>query len=109
MIQKVVFCTGKVYYDLLEEKEKIEANDTAIIRIEQLHPFPLNQVRKIMAKYHKSTDTLWTQEEPANMGAWTFIQQQMQEFTPRLIAQACQWKPGNRFTRVPCNQAAQDH
>ncbi|NTV84054.1 MAG: hypothetical protein HGA23_07125, partial [Bacteroidales bacterium] len=93
IIQKVVFCNGKVYYDLLEEKEKIKANDTAIIRIEQLHPFPLNQVRKIMAKYSKSTDTLWTQEEPANMGAWTFIQTNMQEFTPRLIARPASGSP----------------
>ncbi|MCK9399520.1 MAG: 2-oxoglutarate dehydrogenase E1 component [Bacteroidales bacterium] len=93
LINKLVFCTGKVYYDLLEEKEKIHANDTAIIRIEQLHPFPLNQVRKIMAKYHQSTDTLWTQEEPANMGAWTFIQQQMQEFTTRLIARPSSGSP----------------
>jgi 2-oxoglutarate dehydrogenase E1 component len=92
-INKVVFCTGKIYYDLLEEKEKLQANDTAIVRIEQLHPFPLNQVRKIMAKYDKSTDTLWTQEEPANMGAWTFMQQQMEEFTPRLIARPASGSP----------------
>jgi 2-oxoglutarate dehydrogenase E1 component len=93
LINKVVFCTGKIYYDLLEEKEKLQANNTAVIRIEQLHPFPLNQVRKIMAKYNKATDTLWTQEEPANMGAWTFIQQQMQEFTPRLIARPASGSP----------------
>lgn len=93
LIHKVVFCSGKVYYDLLEEKEKILANDTAIIRIEQLHPFPLNQVRKIMAKYQKATDFLWTQEEPANMGAWSYLQQQMQEFTLRLIARPASGSP----------------
>lgn len=93
LIHKVVFCSGKVYYDLLEEKEKILANDTAIIRIEQLHPFPLNQVRKIMAKYQKAADFLWTQEEPANMGAWSYLQQQMQEFTLRLIARPASGSP----------------
>jgi 2-oxoglutarate dehydrogenase E1 component len=93
LIKKVVFCTGKVYYDLLEEKEKLKAVDTAIIRIEQLHPFPIGQVRKIMAKYNKSEDTLWTQEEPANMGAWTFIFQQMQEFLPRLVARPASGSP----------------
>jgi 2-oxoglutarate dehydrogenase E1 component len=92
-IRKVVFCTGKIYYDLVEEKEKMQANDTALIRIEQLHPFPLNQVRNIMAKYHKSKDTLWAQEEPANMGAWTYILQQMQEFTIRLIARPASGSP----------------
>lgn len=93
LIHKVVFCSGKVYYDLLEEKEKTLANDTAIIRIEQLHPFPLNQVRKIMAKYQKAADFLWTQEEPANMGAWSYLQQQMQEFTLRLIARPASGSP----------------
>ena len=93
LIQKVVFCSGKVYYDLLEEKEKLKANDTAIIRIEQLHPFPLNQVRNLMVKYQKAKDWLWTQEEPANMGAWGFIQQQMQEFTLRLIARPASGSP----------------
>jgi 2-oxoglutarate dehydrogenase E1 component len=93
LINKVVFCTGKVYYDLLEEKEKLQVKDTAIIRIEQLHPFPLNQVRKIMTKYKKATDWLWTQEEPANMGAWGFVQQQMQEFTLRLIARPASGSP----------------
>jgi 2-oxoglutarate dehydrogenase E1 component len=93
LIQKVVFCTGKVYYDLLEEKEKIQANDTAVVRIEQLHPFPLNQVREIMARYSSSTDTLWTQEEPANMGAWTYIQQNMQEIPLRLIARPASGSP----------------
>ncbi len=92
-IEKVVFCTGKVYYDLLEEKEKIHADNTAIVRIEQLHPFPLNQVRKLMAKYPKAADLLWTQEEPANMGSWTFIQNQMQEFSLRLIARPASGSP----------------
>ena len=93
LIKKIVFCTGKIYYDLLEEKKKIKATDTAIIRIEQLHPFPLSQVRKIITKYNKSTDTIWTQEEPANMGAWTFVHQQMQEFMPRLIARPASGSP----------------
>lgn len=93
LITRVVFCTGKVFYDLLEEKEKLKANETAIVRIEQLHPFPLNQVRKIMTKYNKAADWLWTQEEPANMGAWGFILQQMQEFTLRLIARPASGSP----------------
>jgi 2-oxoglutarate dehydrogenase E1 component len=93
LIKKVVFCTGKIYYDLQEEKEKLNAKDTAIVRIEQLHPFPISQVRKIMAKYSKSNDSLWTQEEPANMGAWTFIFQQMQEFMLRLVARPASGSP----------------
>ncbi|HOX77583.1 MAG TPA: 2-oxoglutarate dehydrogenase E1 component [Bacteroidales bacterium] len=92
-IKKVVFCTGKVYYDLLEEKEKMKYNDTAIIRIEQLHPFPYKQIRNILDKYLHTDDILWTQEEPANMGAWTFIQTKMQEFNLRLIARPASGSP----------------
>ena len=92
-IRKVVFCTGKVYYDLLEEKEKLAAEDTAVVRIEQLHPFPEKQIREIMKKYSKSADNLWTQEEPANMGAWTFIQQKMQEYDLRLVARPASGSP----------------
>jgi 2-oxoglutarate dehydrogenase E1 component len=92
-IKKVVFCTGKIYFDLLEEKEKIKAEDTALIRIEQLHPFPHTQVKKIMEKYKKSDDNIWTQEEPANMGSWSYIQQQMQEYSLRLIARPASGSP----------------
>jgi 2-oxoglutarate dehydrogenase E1 component len=92
-IKKVVFCTGKVYYDLLEEKEKTGASDTALIRIEQLHPFPTIQVKKIIDKYSKAEDYLWTQEEPANMGGWTFIRNQMQEYALRLIARPASGSP----------------
>jgi 2-oxoglutarate dehydrogenase E1 component len=92
-IRRVVFCTGKIYYDLLEEKEKLQYNDTALVRIEQLHPFPHKQIRAIMDKYKQSEDNLWTQEEPANMGAWTFIQQKMQEFDLRLVARPASGSP----------------
>jgi 2-oxoglutarate dehydrogenase E1 component len=92
-IRKVVFCTGKVFYDLLEEKEKLNAEDTALVRIEQLHPFPHKQVKKIMARYSKSADNLWTQEEPANMGAWNFIQDRMQEYNLRLVARPASGSP----------------
>jgi 2-oxoglutarate dehydrogenase E1 component len=92
-IKKVVFCTGKVYYDLLEEKEKLQADNTAIVRIEQLHPFPIRQVRDIMAKYSKAKDILWTQEEPANMGPWSYISMNMQEFPMRLIARPASGSP----------------
>jgi 2-oxoglutarate dehydrogenase E1 component len=100
LIKRVVFCSGKIYYDLLEEKEKIRTNDTALIRIEQLYPFPLNQVRKVMAKYKKSTDTVWTQEEPANMGAWTFIEEQIRKFTPRLIARPASGSPATGSAEI---------
>jgi 2-oxoglutarate dehydrogenase E1 component len=85
-IKKVVFCSGKVYFDLLEEKEKISADDTAIIRIEQLHPFPLSQIEPLLDKYAQASDWLWTQEEPANMGPWNYIRHQMERVPLRLVA-----------------------
>ncbi len=71
-VKKVIFCSGKVYFDLLEEQQKNKRKDVAITRIEQLHPFPKNQVENILKKYNKPK-LLWVQEEPENMGAWTYM------------------------------------
>jgi 2-oxoglutarate dehydrogenase E1 component len=72
-ITRLIFCTGKVYYDLMDEKVRIGDTVTAVIRIEQIYPFPLNQVNELLAKYANANYYSWVQEEPANMGAWTFI------------------------------------
>ena len=64
----LVFCTGKFYYDLLEEKEKLDRNDVALVRIEQLFPLPTDQMTAIIKKYN-TEDVVWAQEEPRNMGA----------------------------------------
>ena len=69
----VVFCSGKFYYDLLESKEELSLMNMAIVRLEQLYPFPKNQVEQLILKYGKDTTYLWAQEEPENMGAWSFI------------------------------------
>jgi 2-oxoglutarate dehydrogenase E1 component len=72
-VKKVVFCAGKVYYDLVAERKKRGANDTAIIRIERLYPLPGAELQAEIAKYPNAEKYLWTQEEPANQGAWPFI------------------------------------
>ena len=69
----VVFCSGKFYYDLLESKEELSLMNMAIVRLEQLYPFPKNQVEQLILKYGKDTTYIWAQEEPENMGAWSFI------------------------------------
>jgi 2-oxoglutarate dehydrogenase E1 component len=76
-ITRVVFCTGKFYYDLAEHREKTKADDTAIIRIEQLYPFPEKQIAAVLKKYNEAEHLIWAQEEPENMGAWTFIARKM--------------------------------
>ena len=72
-VTRIVFCSGKLYYDLLEEKEKHGYNYVALIRIEQLYPFPKKKVLELIKKYSKANSYVWSQEEPANMGAWDFI------------------------------------
>lgn len=72
-VRKLVFCSGKLYYELLAKREELKASDVALIRIEQLYPFPERQFREILARYPKAKKTVWSQEEPANMGARAHI------------------------------------
>ncbi len=76
-VKRVVFCTGKIYYDLLARKEELKARDVALIRMEQMHPFPKEQVNAILEKYDNALLHLWVQEEPENMGAWNYIRSKM--------------------------------
>jgi 2-oxoglutarate dehydrogenase E1 component len=73
-VRRLVFCSGKVYYDLLARKTELGARDIALIRMEQLHPFPSGAVERIIRKYKNTLLTLWVQEEPGNMGPWRHIQ-----------------------------------
>jgi 2-oxoglutarate dehydrogenase E1 component len=71
-IKRVVFTSGKVYYDLYEEREKRGLTDTALVRIEQYYPFPAKEIAAEIARY-KDAEIVWAQEEPENMGAWRFL------------------------------------
>ncbi len=72
-IRRVILCSGKVYYDLFEEREKRGINDIYLMRIEQLYPFPARALMQELARF-KQAEMVWCQEEPKNMGAWTFIE-----------------------------------
>ena len=72
-IKKVVFCSGKIYYDLEEERIAQSNTSTAIVRLEQLYPLPLKLINGVLDKYKNADKIIWAQEEPANMGAWTFM------------------------------------
>jgi 2-oxoglutarate dehydrogenase complex dehydrogenase (E1) component-like enzyme len=72
-IRRVVFCTGKVYYDLLAEREMKKIEDIALVRIEELYPFPVRQMTEVLASYNSEVELIWTQEEPRNMGAWRLM------------------------------------
>jgi 2-oxoglutarate dehydrogenase E1 component len=69
-VKRVVMCSGKVYYDLLEQRRKDEQTDVAIIRIEQLYPFPHAEIGQVVSKFKHVKDWVWCQEEPQNQGAW---------------------------------------
>jgi 2-oxoglutarate dehydrogenase E1 component len=72
-VRRVLLCTGKVYYDLLQARTERQITDTAIVRLEQLYPLPVDEVRTVLSSYPHAEDCAWVQEEPANQGAWTFI------------------------------------
>ena len=72
-VKRVLFCSGKIYYELQEKQFADQRKDVAIVRIEQLYPTPEHQMLKVKAKYAKATEFFWVQEEPENMGAWPYI------------------------------------
>jgi len=72
-VTRLLLCSGKIFFDLLHEQKKARREDIAIIRIEQLFPFPTHQLEAIHKKYKKAEQVYWVQEEPENMGAWTYI------------------------------------
>jgi 2-oxoglutarate dehydrogenase E1 component len=72
-IRRVVLCSGKVYYDLLEEREKRGIDDVYLMRVEQLYPFPLKSLAQELQRF-QGADVVWCQEEPKNMGSWTFVE-----------------------------------
>jgi 2-oxoglutarate dehydrogenase E1 component len=73
-VDRLVICSGKVYYELLEQRRNAKLNNVAIIRIEQLYPFPEKRCREVMMAYRNASDVVWCQEEPQNQGAWITLQ-----------------------------------
>jgi 2-oxoglutarate dehydrogenase E1 component len=71
-IRRVVLCTGKVYYDLFEEREKRGIDDVYLLRVEQLYPFPLKTLVGELSRF-RNAEVVWCQEEPKNMGSWNFV------------------------------------
>jgi 2-oxoglutarate dehydrogenase E1 component len=79
---RVVLCTGKLYYDLLAEAEKMGEGRPAIVRLEQLYSFPWTEMRAVLGRYGKLGELVWVQEEPRNMGAWTYVEPRLRELAP---------------------------
>lgn len=99
-VRRVVFCSGKIYYDLLKRKEELKAKDIAIIRMEQLHPFPAEEVKKVIRKYSNNMLTLWVQEEPENMGPWYYIHNQMKEYNVIPVSRQASGSPATGLYKL---------
>ena len=85
-IEKLVLCSGKIYYELLAKQEELKCENIALVRFEQLYPIQQNKIEEILAKYKNRKQLLWVQEEPENMGAWTFILRNFRETGIQVIA-----------------------
>jgi 2-oxoglutarate dehydrogenase E1 component len=93
-ITKIAFCSGKIYYDLLEEKQKLGNKEhIAIVRLEQLYPLPKVQINKLIKKYKHADYYVWVQEEPFNMGAWTFLRSELDHLKMYIISRPATGSP----------------
>ena len=104
-VKRVVMCSGKVYYDLLEQRRKNEQTDVAIVRIEQLYPFPHDDIQKALSQFSHVKDFVWCQEEPLNQGAWYCSQHNFREAIPagatlRYAGRAASSSPAVGYTSV---------
>jgi 2-oxoglutarate dehydrogenase E1 component len=81
-VRRVVFCSGKVYFDLLKARRKESLRDVALVRIEQLYPFPSDEYQAMLNRYPSAREVVWCQEEPQNQGAWYQIRHRLQELVP---------------------------
>jgi 2-oxoglutarate dehydrogenase E1 component len=79
---RVCFASGKVYYDLVAKRRESGSRDVAVVRVEQLYPFPVEELREVRSRYRQARELVWVQEEPRNRGAWTFVHAQAGEPFP---------------------------
>merc|ERR1712032_1238245 len=83
-IKRLVFCSGKLYYELLEQRRKEGLKDIALVRIEQLAPFPFHLVAETIERY-PNAEPIWSQEEPKNMGAWVYVSDRISTASKELV------------------------
>jgi 2-oxoglutarate dehydrogenase E1 component len=98
-VTRVAFCSGKVYYDLIERREKEGVSDIAFVRLEQLYPFPQKQVDAILKKYSKAKEYLFVQEEPENMGPWRFVDKNMRSLNLKYVGRSEAASPATGFAK----------
>ena len=106
-VDRVLFCTGKIYYDLFDKKNAEKRDDVAIVRIEQLHPLPAIKIQKIIAKY-SGAEFFWVQEEPMNNGYWSYLLRFQDIFSGfKLISRKLSSSPATGFSNVHKKEQAE--
>lgn len=105
-VKKLVLCSGKVYYDLMEEKENRKSNEVAIVRLEQIYPLSEKSMKKIFDKYNKAK-ILWVQEEPSNMGAWSYILRMFPKLDIDLISRRASASPAKGYAKIHNQEQAE--
>lgn len=106
-VKTLVFCTGKFYYDLVAERENLGRDDVAFVRLEQLFPLPVEQLKEVIAKYSNADDYVWAQEEPRNMGAYSYMLMNFTEVKFRVASLKAYSAPAaGSYTRAKKRHAA---
>ena len=99
-VKKLLFCSGKVYYDLLKKQRADNRMDVAIVRVEQLYPFPTKQIQTIFDQYPNAAARLWVQEESKNMGAWSYIATFHDDFGLKYVGRPASASPASGFVKT---------
>ena len=105
-VKKVLFCSGKIYFDLAEKQQKENLVDTAIVRMEQLYPLPLKPLEELYRKYNKAT-WFWVQEEPLNMGAAAFLQMNLKSINYGVISRQPSASTATGYAKVHAQEQAE--
>lgn len=111
-VTRVVLCSGKVYYDLAEARKKSDERSVAVVRMEQFYPFPLQAVRDMLAKYPNAKELVWAQEEPQNMGGWTFVHERLENLMsgcerPKFVGRSASASPATGSYSIHQKEQAQ--
>ncbi|MDP4149444.1 MAG: 2-oxoglutarate dehydrogenase E1 component [Bacteroidota bacterium] len=106
-VKKVLFCSGKVYFDLAERQQKDQRRDVAIIRLEQLYPLPVHQLEDLYKKYSQAATWFWVQEEPLNMGAASFLQMNLKTINYGVISRQPSAATATGYAKVHAQEQAE--
>jgi 2-oxoglutarate dehydrogenase E1 component len=98
-VKKVLYCSGKIYFDLLERQQKENRTDVAIVRLEQIYPLPYSQLEALYKKYNRAT-WFWVQEEPLNMGAASFLQMNLKSINYGIISRQPSAATASGYSKV---------